>query len=103
MGRMHDTAGPRIRLDPTGMKKTRPSDDDYRPLSGRRRLLIVALAVATAVAVILLMLGPKLRAMRSDHERKAAGPQPCSAQQTEACVGGTMGVIVAPGAGAASR
>lgn len=84
-------------------KRTTATDDDFRPLSRRRRLLIVALAVATAVAVVLLMLGPKLRAMRSDQERKAAGPQPCSARQTEGCVGGTMGVIVAPGAAAASR
>lgn len=83
--------------------RARSPDDDFRPLSRRRRLLIVALAVATAVAVVLLMLGPQQRAMRSSHERKAAGPQPCSARQTEGCVGGTMGVIVAPGAAAASR
>lgn len=73
-----------------------PPPDDYRPSSRRQRLLIAGLAVATAVVVVLAMLGPQLRAMRSEHERKAAGPQPCTAQQRTGCVGGTMGVISPP-------
>ena len=84
-------------------KPASPVDDVYRPISRRRRLLILALAITTAVFVVLSMLGPQLRAMKASHERKAAGPQPCSAQQTEACVGGTMGVISMPSASAASR
>lgn len=76
----------------------------YRPLSGRRRLLIAALAVATAVWVLWLMLQPQLRKMRAEAARKGADVQACSGQQTQGCVGGTMGVITAPAApGSAPR
>lgn len=78
--------------------------DEYRPTSRRQRLLILALAIVTAVVVVLAMLGPKLRAMQAEQAHKAAGPAPCTAQQTQGCVGGTMGVITPPpGAASAPR
>jgi hypothetical protein len=81
----------------------RPSDLEkpYRPVSGRRRLLIAVLAVVTAVVVILLMLQPKLRAMRAEQARKGADVGRCDGPRQDGCVGGTMGVIVAPAASAA--
>lgn len=71
----------------------------YQPLSRRRRLLLLGLAVATALVVIWLMLRPQLRLLesrRAPASSAASAPQACGAQQTAGCVGGTMGVIVAP-------
>lgn len=73
----------------------------YQPLSRRRRLLLLGLAVATALVVVWLMLRPQLRlleARRAPAASPASAAQPCGAQQTTGCVGGTMGVIVAPAA-----
>jgi hypothetical protein len=73
----------------------------YQPLSRRRRLLLLGVAVATALLVIWLMLRPQLRLMESRRTPvapAASAPLPCAAQQTQGCVGGTMGVIVAPAA-----
>ncbi len=86
----------------------RSTDDAYRPVSGRRRLLLLVLAVATAGVVLWLMLQPQMRKMQADAQRRSerASPQPCRDGQTDGCVGGTMGVIVAPAAApapAASR
>lgn len=76
----------------------------YRPLSGRRRLLVAVLAVVTALWVVWLMLQPQLRKMRAEAARKGADVQACSGRQTQGCVGGTMAVIVAPAApGSAPR
>lgn len=86
---------------------TKPDPHDapprYQPLSRRRRLLLLGLAVATAVVVIWLMLRPQLRLMEAKRTQPAAHALPCGAQQTEGCIGGTMGVIVAPAAPGASR
>lgn len=84
-------------MTPSGPQ--RPADDAprYRPLSRRRRLLLVLLALATALVVLWLMLQPQLRAQRAAVERRTAPvapPAPCAPGQTEGCVGGTMGVIV---------
>lgn len=75
----------------------------YQPLPRRRRLLLLGVAAATACVVIWLMLRPQLRLMQARHDAAARGaaapaaaPVACAAQQTEDCVGGTMGVIVAP-------
>jgi len=85
--------------------KPRPDPGDalprYQPLSRRRRLLLLGVAMATAVVVIWLMLRPQLRLMEAKRTQvapAASAPLPCGAQQTEGCVGGTMGVIVAPAA-----
>jgi len=75
----------------------------YQPLTRRRRLLLLGVAVATAVLVLWLMLRPQLRLMEAKRSPPAATARPCGAQQTEGCVGGTMGVIVAPAASGASR
>lgn len=82
----------------------RPDADSeqYRPLSGRRRLLIAALAVVTAVWVLWLMLQPQLRKMRADAARRAADMPACTGSQTQGCVGGTMGVITTPAAPASA-
>jgi len=76
---------------------------DYRPISGRRRLLIVALAVATAVALISTLLDPPGGVPRP---RTAPGagipsaattpPAPCAPGQENACVGGKAEVLQPP-------
>lgn len=78
----------------------KPSDEPprYQPLTRRRRLLLLGVAVATAMLVLWLMLRPQLRLMEAKRNQPAAKALPCGAQQTEGCVGGTMGVIVAPAA-----
>jgi hypothetical protein len=75
---------------------TPPLEKPYRPTSGRQRLIILALAIAMGITVLLVMLGPQLRFMRADHDRRSADKPPCRPGQTTDCVGGTMGVIVTP-------
>ena len=65
--------------------------DNYRPLSGRRRLLIVLLAVATAVTVVLTMLDPPGGVQRK--RQVSSGPAVCQPGQDRGCVGGTAEVI----------
>jgi hypothetical protein len=70
----------------------------YRPLSVRRRLLIVVLAVATAVGVLLYMLGRRdaiVHGSPLDLLLPADVPA-CKAGHTTGCVGGMARVIVAP-------
>ena len=71
-----------------------PNVDRYQPIPPRRRWLIVALAIATAVTIVWLML-----------ERVGAPPlqrpvtpdaAPCAEGRTTGCVGGTARVIVVP-------
>lgn len=75
-------------------------NDPYRPMSGRRRLLIVVLAIATGLTVLLSLIyrpgaaPPPPPATTPDAERCAAG-------QSQGCVGGKADVIVP--APAASR
>jgi hypothetical protein len=77
------------------------ADEEYRPLSRRRRLLIVALALSTAFTVLWMLSerpgGPKWKGKppRADAPRCAAG-------QTRDCVGGQADIIVVPPAAAAS-
>lgn len=64
----------------------------------RRRLLILALAVATAITVVLTLLNPpggvqRKKALPADAAR-------CEKGQTSGCVGGTATVITAPAASA---
>jgi hypothetical protein len=68
-----------------------PTVDRYRPLSTRRRLLFMALAVATAVGVVLLLLDPPGGVQRK--RPVAPPPAPCTAGQTVHCVGGTVEVL----------
>ena len=80
------------------------ADDEYRPLSLRRRLLIVVLALTTAFTVLWMLLerpgGPKWKGKppRADAPRCAPG-------QTRDCVGGQADLIMvspAPTASAAA-
>jgi hypothetical protein len=81
-------------LPPSGPPPVEP----YRPLNARRRLLLVALALATAATVLWMLF-----------ERPGAPPPPprvepprCAPGQTLGCVGGTAAIIM-PTASAASR
>lgn len=74
-----------------------PEVGAYRPLSRRRRLLIVALAVATAVAVVTMLFDPPGGVQRTKPvpaASPAASPPSCAPGQTSDCVGGTSAVIV---------
>jgi hypothetical protein len=77
------------------------SNDELPALPLRRRLLIVALAVVTAVTIVLLLLSrpgdPKRGMPRAVPEVPRCGPG-----QARDCVGGKADVIVVP-ASAASR
>lgn len=85
-----------------------PAVAPYRPSSLRRRLLVAALAVATAVGVVALLLDPPGGVQRprvAPSSPAAATPAPaCAPGQSEGCVGGTSMVIrpVAPAAPLAS-
>jgi hypothetical protein len=79
---------------PPAPNQPEPQVDDYRPTSGRRRLLIALLAVATATTLIWMMLErvgapPVQRVLPEDRPRCAEG-------QTQACVGGRAEVLVVP-------
>lgn len=80
-----------------------PQVDSYRPLTWRHRLLIVALAVGTAVGVVLMLLDPPGGVQRKRAPApQAATPPTCAPGQSENCVGGST-TILAPAAPAASR
>lgn len=72
----------------------RAMTSDYRPLSRRRKLLIVALAVATAFTVVSLLLDPPGGVHRQQLQR--ADRLLCTEGQTENCVGGKADVIMVP-------
>jgi hypothetical protein len=77
--------------------------DRYRPLDNRRRLLILLLAVATALGVLWLLV-ERRGSIEPDPRVLAPDKAPCAAGITTACVGGTAQVIVVPQQGvAASR
>lgn len=84
------------------MPRPARGDDDapqYRPISARRRVLIVLLAIATAVTVVLMLLDPPGGVQRT--RPVPAAQQPCAPGQTENCVGGKADVIVTTPASAA--
>jgi hypothetical protein len=79
-----------------------PTAERYRPLSTRRRLLILLLAVATAVTLVLTLLDPPGRSLRPRAiAASAAAPTtaPCAEGQSSGCVGGKVDVIVPPPVG----
>ena len=82
-------------------KPGRRGDDGFerfQPFSRRQRLLIVALAVGTTLAIGVAMLAPHVDYLRARLALDRADKPPCTAGQTTGCVGGTMGVIVVPAA-----
>jgi hypothetical protein len=62
----------------------------------RRRVLLVGLAAATAIAVVLMLLDPP-----GGLQRQRPAPPPCTDGQTERCIGGKAEVIV-PATGASA-
>jgi hypothetical protein len=67
----------------------------YRPVSKRRRLLIVVLALATAATLLLYILGRR-GAILSGKRPVPADVSACKGGNTTGCVGGMATVIVAP-------
>ena len=67
----------------------------YRPVSIRRRLLIVLLALATAAALLLYMLGRRGQIVRGGPP-VTADVAACKNGNTVNCVGGMATVIIAP-------
>jgi hypothetical protein len=66
-------------------------DDGYQPTSARRRLLILLLAVATALVIAWALL------TRPGHvPQPRPNAPPCKQGQTLSCVGGQIDVIVVP-------
>ena len=71
------------------------ADEEYRPLSLRRRVLIVVLAISTAITLMWMLSerpgGPQWKGKppRADAPRCASG-------QTRDCVGGQADVIAVP-------
>ena len=72
--------------------------DRYRPTSRRQRLIIIAVTVATVVALwMLLLFRPGW------HERKFPdNAKPCEKGQTSGCVGGKADVLLIPAEPAAA-
>ena len=80
------------------MSGTRTTEE-YRPVTWRRRLLIVALAVAMAVAVVTTLLDPPggvQRKRAATPAEAAPAPAVCAPGQSGACIGGKAEVIVPP-------
>ena len=73
------------------MTRPRDDNDEYRVMNARRRVLIGLLAIATAIAVVLMLVYPPGSSKRT----RAAVPQ-CSASQPTDCVGGKADVIYVP-------
>ena len=71
-----------------------PEQPRYRPIPVRRRLLIVALAVATA-AFVTWSVTRKSGVVREAAKHPADVPA-CAASQAEGCVGSMTSVIVPP-------
>ena len=74
--------------------KDRFQAERYRPVSIRRRLLIVLLALATAASVLLYMLGRRGQIVR-EGPPVAADVAACKNGNTLNCVGGMATVIIA--------
>ena len=85
-----------------------PRNEEYRPLSARRRWLIAGLAVATSVTVILSLLerpGAVFPAQSAQAPQAPQAPQTaqtveCAAGQTERCAGGRTEVLAQPASAA---
>lgn len=76
--------------------------DDYLAPSWRKRALILLAAVTTALTIVYVLLIPP-----TPVPRVAPPPTPdvarCAPGQTQGCVGGTAGVIIAPRPASAPR
>ncbi len=88
-------------IPPEAERRLHHSVDPFPATPWRRRLLLVALAVGMGWMVVTTMVDPPGSLKRNPPPRLDA-PR-CTPGQTEGCVGGTVSVIVAPPAPAASR
>ena len=85
------------------MRKAEPEAliPEFPRMPWRRRILAVALAIATAITIVLTLLSPP-----GGVKRKHPPPPPdmarCEKGQTTDCVGGTAVMIMAPAAAASS-
>ncbi len=75
----------------------------FKPTTGRRRLVIVGLAVAMTLTIGGAMLSRHAQFVGASQLRENAEPPRCAPGQTTGCVGGTMGVIVVPPASSPGR
>jgi hypothetical protein len=76
--------------------------ESYPPLQAWRRILILLLAVATGVAMVLMLLHPPGGVKRTRLAVQA--PAECAAGQSSGCVGGKADVIfLRPQPSAASK
>jgi hypothetical protein len=71
-------------------------DDRYRPITWRSRLKIIAVTLATVLALWLALI------YRPGGHYDWYLPKPCKAGQTKDCVGGQANVMLLPTASAAS-
>ena len=82
--------------------------DDYRPINWRRRVLIAVLAVATACALLLYMLGRRGdilqgRVPAAQLPNLPADVAACKPGQSAGCVGGMASILPATGSPSAPR
>jgi hypothetical protein len=75
------------------------SDDAYRPISWRQRLLIIALTAATVTGLwLVLLLRPGFHVEPIPGSERA----PCRPGQTTACIGGQADIRLIPATTASS-
>ncbi len=78
-------------------------ESTYRPLSPRRRLFVLLLAVGTAVGIVLLLVGEPGGARLARQQAPASAPAPapgpavCADGQGSGCIGG-LARVIAPAA-----
>ena len=75
-----------------------PEQVSYRPLSARRRWLVLLLAIATGIAVTLMLFYPP-----GGVKRVRPPPAPCRDGEQERCVGGKADVVIVPAEASAPR
>lgn len=81
-----------------------PEHEHYQPLSRRRRLLIVLLAISTAITVAWMLLErPGAPTLVRVVPARGGASAPVCGSETPNCVGGKAQVIVVPPAAPASR
>ena len=87
-------------FNPGSRKRLADEDDEFRPVSRRRRVLIALLAIATASTVMLSVLGTPGGAVRGAAEAAAAASAvassaaACVDSANQRCVGGKADVIL---------
>jgi hypothetical protein len=78
------------------------SEDSYRPVSRKRRLLIALLAVSTAVTIVLTLVSPPAGSKGPHAAAQTPDAPACGPGQTTDCVGGRADVFLVSPAPASS-